>query len=73
MLSACGLWSKRNDGFKGFLDFLLLVNVIQHCFICRPSDYTMSEDVGIEPRTVATLALTTIRSNHSARSHPMTV
>jgi hypothetical protein len=30
---------------------------IQHCFICRPSDSTVSEDAGIEPRTVATLAL----------------
>jgi hypothetical protein len=40
--------------------------VIQHCFICRPSDSTVSEDAGIEPRTVATLALTAIRSIHSA-------
>ncbi len=32
--------------------------VLQHCFICRPSDSTVSEDAGIEPRTVATLALT---------------
>ncbi len=31
---------------------------IQHCFICRPSDSTVSEDAGIKPRTVA-LALTT--------------
>ena len=32
----------------------------------------MSEDAGIEPRTVATLALTAAdrRSNHSARCHP---
>jgi hypothetical protein len=30
---------------------------IQHCFICRPSDFTVSEDAGIEPRTVATLAI----------------
>jgi hypothetical protein len=29
----------------------------QHCFICRPSDSTVSEDAGIEPRTVATSAL----------------
>ncbi len=28
------------------------------------------EDAGIEPRTVATLALTARKSNHSARSHP---
>jgi hypothetical protein len=30
----------------------------------------VSEDAGIEPRTVATLALTARRSNHLARSHP---
>jgi hypothetical protein len=28
---------------------------IQHCFICRPSDSTVSEDAGIEPRTVTTI------------------
>ncbi len=44
--------------------------VIQHCFICRPSDSAVSEDAGIEARTVATFALTARRSNHSARSHP---
>jgi hypothetical protein len=38
---------------------------VQHCFICRPSDSTVSEDVGIEPRTVATVR----RSSHSATSH----
>jgi hypothetical protein len=43
--------------------------VIQHCFICRPSDSTVSKDAGIEPRTVATLALTARCSNHLARSH----
>jgi hypothetical protein len=42
---------------------------IQHCSICRPSDSTASEDVGIEPRAVATTALTVRRSNHSSRSH----
>jgi hypothetical protein len=30
------------------------MNIIQPCFICRPSDFTVSEDAGIEPRTVAT-------------------
>jgi hypothetical protein len=30
---------------------------IQHCFICRPSESTVTEDAGIEPRTVATTAL----------------
>ena len=45
---------------------------IQHCFICRPSDSTVSEDAGIEPRAVATTALAVGRSNynHSARYHP---
>jgi hypothetical protein len=41
-----------------------------HCFICRPSDFTVSEYAGIEPRTVATSALAVRRCNHSARSHP---
>jgi hypothetical protein len=43
---------------------------IQHCFIPRPSDSTVSEAAGIEPRTVATTALAVRRSNHSARSQP---
>jgi hypothetical protein len=38
---------------------------IQHCFICRPSDSTVSEDTGIETRTVATTALAVRRSNHT--------
>jgi hypothetical protein len=44
---------------------------IQHCVICCPSNSTVSEDAGIEPRTVATLALAVRRSNLSARSHPL--
>jgi hypothetical protein len=40
---------------------------IKHCCICRP---TVSEDAGIEPRTVATTTLTVRRSNHFARSYP---
>jgi hypothetical protein len=35
---------------------------IQHCFICRLSDSTVSEDAGIEPRTVATAALAVRRT-----------
>ncbi len=42
----------------------------EHCFICRFSDFIVSEDAETEPRTVATLALTARRSNHSAKSHP---
>ncbi len=37
---------------------------VVHCFICRPSYFTVSEDAGMEPRTVATLALTTRLSNY---------
>ncbi len=47
-----------------FFLFFFMYN-IQHCFTCRPSDSTVSEDAGIEPRTVATR-----RSSHSARSYP---
>ncbi len=44
--------------FKGdFLEFFIFIYVFQHCFICRPSDSTVSEDAGIEPRTDANLAL----------------
>jgi hypothetical protein len=45
---------ESSKALKGdFLDFY----DIQHCFICRPSDSTVSEDAGIEPRTVANTAL----------------
>jgi hypothetical protein len=43
----------------------------QYRFICRLSDSTVSEDAGIEPRTVATLTLAVRRSNQSARSHSL--
>ncbi len=34
-----------------------LMHFIQHCFICRSSDSTVSEDAGIESRTVTTSAV----------------
>ncbi len=55
---------------KGIFCFFLFMYVIQHCFICCPSDSTVLEDAGIEPRTDASLALTARRSNNSAISHP---
>ncbi len=58
-----------NFFLKRFFLFLFMY-VIQNCFICRPSDSTVSENAGIAPRTVATLALTARRSHPSARSHP---
>ncbi len=61
----------ENYGFFGFILFYLyVIQIIQHCFICRPLDSTVSEDASIEPRTVETLALTSMPFNHSARSHP---
>jgi hypothetical protein len=50
-----------------FLLFYVLY-CIQHCFICRPSDATVSSDAEMEPRTVSTTALTVRRSKHSAKS-----
>ncbi len=49
----------------------------QHCLICLPLDSNVSADAGIEPRTVATLALAVRRFNlsdidliHLARPYP---
>jgi hypothetical protein len=50
-----------NGGFFGF--FLFMYDIL-HCYICRPSDSTVPEDAGIEPRTVVTTALDVRRSNH---------
>ncbi len=58
---------------ENFYFIYFFMYFIQHCFICRSSDSTVSEDVGIEPRTVATFALAVRRSNHSARSHPVMI
>jgi hypothetical protein len=56
---------------RGIFDYFIYVPYFtQHCFVCRPLDSTVSEDAGIEPRTVATLALAVRRSKLSARSHP---
>ncbi len=55
--------------FLFFFFYFFFSYYIQHFFICRPSDSTVPTDAGIEPRTVATGALTVRRSNHWARSH----
>jgi hypothetical protein len=47
-----------------------MYRVSMYYFICHPSDSTVSEDSGIEPRTVATTAMTARRYNNSAKSHP---
>ncbi len=64
---------KRIDNSTEMLnrgDFFYFVQYfIQHCFICRPSDSTVSEDAGIDPRTSAPAVR---RSNLLDRSHPHT-
>jgi len=42
--------------------FYALCSTLLHL---TPPDFAVSEDAGIEPRTVATLALTVRRSNHA--------
>ncbi len=54
--------TKKNKQTGGFLDFFCMY-FIQHCFIRRPSDFTVSDDARIEPRTVATSALAVRCSN----------
>jgi hypothetical protein len=65
----------RGDNFRGIQTNrgsfgIFSMYRIQHCFNFRRSDFTVPEDAGIEPRTVATSALAVRRSNHSARSYP---
>jgi hypothetical protein len=50
--------------FFPFFKGIFLMHIFQLCFICHPSDFTMSEDTGIEQ--VATSASAVRRSNHSA-------
>ncbi len=48
-----------------------VIYFFQHCFICRPSNFTVSEYAAwLEPRTVAALALAVRHSNLSTRCHP---
>ena len=50
------------DNFLYFLgDFFSYI--IQHCFICLPSDSIVPTVAGIEPKTVVTGALAVRRSN----------
>ncbi len=57
-----------NRGIFGFFLYVLF-SILLHL---PPSDSTVSEDSGIEPRTVAISASAVRRSNHSARSpHPI--
>ncbi len=64
-------WIFGDFFFWGGGVLVILQYFIEHCFICRPSDSTVSVDAGIEARTVATPALAVRRSIQSARSHPL--
>ncbi len=55
--------------FTGRFFYLFFMHFVQQCFICCLLDSTVSEDAGIEPRTVATFALACRHSNNTARSH----
>jgi hypothetical protein len=46
---------------------------IQHCFVCRPSDSTASEDAGVAPRTVVITILSVRSHPPSVRSHASSV
>ncbi len=48
-------WIILKGGFFGFCQYF-----IQHCFICCPSDSTVSEDAGIEPRAITTSTLAVV-------------
>ncbi len=58
-----------HGNFKGGI-FYVGSLILQHCFICRPSDCAVSVDAGIVPRIVGSLALKVRCSDHSPRSHP---
>ena len=50
---------------RGVFRFVHILYVqFQQCLICRPSDSTVSEDDGFEPRDIAMFALAARRSNH---------
>jgi hypothetical protein len=60
--SLCDIFRKGK-----FLVFYVLDSTLLHL---PPLRFPCVGDAGIEPRTVATLALAVRRSNNSARSHP---
>ncbi len=47
----------RSQG--GFIS--VFYSTLRHAFICRPSDFTVSEDAGIEPRAFAAAVSAVIR------------
>jgi hypothetical protein len=50
---SCLYCIKSESHFQGDF-FWIFMHFIQHCYICRLSDFTVSEDVRIEPRTIGT-------------------
>jgi hypothetical protein len=56
----------RNPGGGGALKKFNYI--IPHCFICRPSESTVSKDAGIEPRLSDAVTTRLDLNYHSARS-----
>jgi hypothetical protein len=56
---------------RDFLEFFFLCTLFNSASSLPPLRFhAVSEEAGIEPRTVSTLALTARCFTHSARSHP---
>ncbi len=53
-----------------FLYYIFFSTLFNTASSAAPQSPPVSEDNGIEPRTVGTLALDVRRFNHLARSHP---
>jgi hypothetical protein len=70
-VETCGDESVLLNIFHRHFWLAFLTYIIEHCFICSPSESTVSEDARIESIAVATLALTVRCTNlHLAKSHP---
>ncbi len=59
----------RLKQFNRMIFYIFFIYFVQHSVICHPSNSTVSEDSGVEPKTFAASALAVRRSsNHTARS-----
>jgi hypothetical protein len=68
-ISGCLPWSFLLHPKQIPMDLFFECTLLNSASSGRPLDSTVSEDAGIEPRIVATLALAVRRSNQAVRSH----